>query len=176
MQDEAPLPDSLLRNVSRLAASANERQRQFMEQLAERQREPNHSETSVEDAEEFFKERQEAVSFLKQLSDAGCGQFLTGRRGRPTRIEWAACGAIPIAKAFVNAPTDGSVAEDEPDEDPAGGGRDLSSAPSVTTLSADLHPHRFLLRPGLTVEVELPLNLTNEEANRLAEFIRAIPF
>lgn len=38
------------------------------------------------------------------------------------------------------------------------------------------YDHSFLLRPGLTITVSLPLNITKDEANRLAEFIRSVPF
>ena len=31
-------------------------------------------------------------------------------------------------------------------------------------------------RPDLTIEVTLPLDITKEEANRLADFVRSIPF
>ena len=30
-----------------------------------------------------------AVSLAKQLDDAGCGEFIVGRRGSPSRFEWA---------------------------------------------------------------------------------------
>jgi len=42
--------------------------------------------------------------------------------------------------------------------------------------STESYDHSFLLRPGLTLTVSLPLNITKDEANRLAEFIRSVPF
>lgn len=172
MYDETMLPDPVRMGVFQLARSADDSQRRFMKQLAERQREPNRGETSVEDAEEFFRDRQDAVNFLKQLGEAGCGNFFTGRRGRPTRIEWATCGAIPVAKTFLQA------ADQVPAADVSGltTGTAPSPLPSTQTLPAKLHPHTFLLRPELTLTLQLPLNLTKEEANRLADFIRALPF
>lgn len=172
MHDETLLPDSIRAGVSQLARLADESQRRFMQQLAERQREPNRGETSVEDAEEFFRDRQDAVNFLKQLGEAGCGNFFTGRRGRPTRIEWATCGAIPIAKAFLQATDQVSTG----DASGLGPGTAPSPLPFTHALPTELHPHTFLLRPELTLTLQLPLNLTKEEANRLADFIRALPF
>ncbi len=36
--------------------------------------------------------------------------------------------------------------------------------------------HRFVLRPDFQVQLELPQDLNQREANRLAEFIRTLPF
>ena len=33
--------------------------------------------------------RQVAVALAKELENAGCGQFVVGRRGSPSRFEWA---------------------------------------------------------------------------------------
>ena len=33
--------------------------------------------------------RKAAVSLAQQLDDAGCGEFVVGRRGSPSRFEWA---------------------------------------------------------------------------------------
>lgn len=176
MSNESPVPDALARAIGHVAASASDGQIRFMELLAERQREPKLGKTTVEEAEEFFKERQGAVSFLKQLGDAGCGQFVTGRRGQPTRIEWAECGAIPIAKAFINARTQPQPDPAMPDVNTLADCHWNASPAASPVTSAKLHPHTFLLRPELSVRVELPLNLTKEEANRFADFIRTIPF
>ena len=55
---------------------------------------------------------------------------------------------------------------------------DNASRQSVGTdrLSTESYDHSFLLRPGLKITVSLPLNITKDEANRLAEFIRSVPF
>ena len=36
--------------------------------------------------------------------------------------------------------------------------------------------HTFRLRPDLVVVLELPLNITTQEAQRLADFIKTLPF
>ena len=51
-----------------------------------------------------------------------------------------------------------------------------SDSASTDASSIELYDHAFLLRPGLKITVSLPLNITKDEANRLAEFIRSVPF
>jgi hypothetical protein len=171
MNDETqPLPAALQQKVSRLAASADDRQKRFMETMAARQREPKGGETSVDEVEAVFKDRKASVEFLKDLSDAGCGKFMIGRRDRPTRIEWVDFGAIAIAKAFLN-PIAKDLLGDDDVSVPAGASGSLRSP-----ADASFHNHHFLLRPDLMVYVQLPLNLTKDEANRLADFIRTLPF
>lgn len=46
----------------------------------------------------------------------------------------------------------------------------------VDRPGVESYDHSFLLRPGLKITVSLPLNITKDEANRLAEFIRSVPF
>lgn len=174
MPGEIEIPATTVEQISELAANATDPQRRFMRELAERQREPNHGETAVQDLLEFFRDRQAAVAFLKSLADIGCGTFVTGRRGRPTRIEWADCGAIPIAKTFLFGSSHGpqEVSDREiPEVTP-----EALNPPETSSKADAFHRHTFLLRPGLSVRIELPLDLSKEEANRLAEFIRAIPF
>jgi hypothetical protein len=82
-----------------------------------------------------------------------------------TRFEWDRQGAIPVAKAFLGEPVE---ITDEDDE-----GTEFNRTDSTNPNN---HKHNFLLRPDLTIEVTLPLDITKEEANRLADFIRSIPF
>jgi len=72
-----------------------------------------------------------------------------------------------------------AVTENSPTED-----RSLSPLPDIVSgrsagtdrPSTESYDHSFLLRPGLKITVSLPLNITKDEANRLAEFIRSVPF
>ena len=43
------------------------------------------------------------------------------------------------------------------------------------TTSAHMHTHSYLLRPGLAITINLPLDLKPEEASRLAAFIQTLP-
>jgi hypothetical protein len=40
----------------------------------------------------------------------------------------------------------------------------------------DWMTHSFHLRPDLTLELDLPANLTEHEATKIARFVRALPF
>ncbi len=110
-------------------------------------------------------DRVAAVAFFKELAGAGCGRFKAGRRGKSSRIIWSQ-RAIEIAKLFIGETPVGSVDEQR-----------LQATQSETVeLRPNLHEHRFLLRPSLSISVSLPLDLSREEANRLADFIKSIPF
>ena len=43
-------------------------------------------------------------------------------------------------------------------------------------VEEDLLSHSYHLRPGLEVELQLPTDLTKDEAKRLASFLESLPF
>jgi hypothetical protein len=94
--------------------------------------------------------RGEARHLLRTLAQLGCGRFLVGRRGQDTRIKWKVSTSI-LGKAAKNAGSD--IAEKSKDM-------------SVT----------YPLRPDREVALALPKDLTVREANRLADFIKTLPF
>lgn len=95
------------------------------------------------------------VALMRQLQRMGAGELIVGRRRHKTRIRWRVA-AGPLAAAFLAA------------RDRADAGRAVSSG--------GLHDHRFLLRPGVQAVLSLPLDLTPEESQRLADFLRTVPF
>jgi len=138
--------------------------------FATRQR--NKNETTVDRLQQALEaegkniSRREAVDFFKRLERLGCGKFLAGRRGRKSRFQWkvpsvsvgqAARGTTATIEAIPDA-------TQAPDTEPA-----LAAVCLVLT-------HTFQLRPDYQVRIELPPDITNKEAARLAEFIRALPF
>ncbi len=56
------------------------------------------------------------------------------------------------------------------------GENERSSSLITDASNVEFYDHSFLLRAGLKITVSLPLNITKDEANRLAEFIRSVPF
>lgn len=108
--------------------------------------------------------RRDLVVVLKQLADAGCGSFVTGRRGQSSRLEWDV-QMISVAKAAKGegaaverlVPADQTMQEED-DDVPAG-----------------LVRHSFRLRQDLVLNLELPPNLTAREAARLGEFVKTLP-
>jgi len=109
------------------------------------------NETSVDELERKLSDstvgRQDIIAFLKQLANAGFGNFKNGRRGRPSRFVWSK--GIERAAA-------GSVA---------------TRGNRVDTLG-----HEYRLRPDYVVRLELPADLTPREARRLGDFVSTLSF
>jgi hypothetical protein len=111
----------------------------------------------------------EVVDFLKSLEDVGCGRFLRGRKGHPTRLEWhvrmqSVGWAAAGKKETVERISVGESAEEAGEEI-------TRAAPSV-----DMMIVKYPLRPELDVlvEVTMPKLITEREAQRLADFIRTL--
>lgn len=100
-------------------------------------------------------QRGDAISFLHALEDAGCGLFRTGRRGRPTRLEWTS--ETTPQQLAVEIGIQASPME-------SNGGRGM-------TLQ-----HQFNIRPDFRVDLRLPQDLSVAEADRLASFVKTLPF
>lgn len=105
---------------------------------------------------------------LRAGEAAGHGSFIVGRRGYPTRFAWS---KVPAGKASAKATAPAEAA-------PA-----VAAAPPPAPVAAPAAPsstggvrHTLNLRPGVTVHIELPADLTSREAVRLAHWVQALPF
>lgn len=96
--------------------------------------------------------REEVIPLLRQLQQAGCGQFLAGRRGHQSRFEWT----VKSSEAGQAVSTTLNVAKND-------------------DIAAVLK-HSYQLRPNFHVELVLPANFNSTEADRLAAYIRTLPF
>lgn len=117
----------------------------------------------------------EIVALLRKLDQIGAGEFKVGRRGSKTRIEWlysqrglgqAAQGAA-VQPEQIEA-VDPAELEDE--AEPAGETSDDDVG------DGEWISHSFQLRADLRLSIKLPADLTSKEAERLAGFIRQVPF
>ena len=129
--------------------------------------------------------RLQAVALCKQLQEANVGRFVAGRRGRPSRVEWR---ADPRAVAAVLAQADSVTRADEAEwadsEEPLPARKRSSStsqrqaSPSTPDFASaepeDEDQHLFRIRPDRQVHISLPMDLTQGEAARLADFMRAL--
>lgn len=116
----------------------------------------------------------EIVTLFRRLDSLGAGEFKIGRRGAKTRIEWlfSMRSLGEVAKGEANQPeeidptqlADGEL--DSPEEE--------NSEVAIDDVEWIMHP--FQLRPDLRISIKLPTNLTMKEAERLAGFIRQVPF
>lgn len=103
--------------------------------------------------------RGEVISVFRQLEEAGCGTFKTGRKGWPSRFEWD-----------VQMVSVGQAAAGETDDV-----QDMTDEDNGEQTDALLR-HPFRLRPNLSISIELPSDFTDAEASRLADFVKTLPF
>lgn len=137
-------------------------------------RERNAVEWPVERAERAIAEMGEDVSrgaiveAFRKLEDLGLGEFVVGRRTKPSRFVWR----VPMIEA-------GKVAKGVSSALPIVDGIDEQSGEMVLLnphASRDAIYHSFNLRPDFVVSFELPRDFSNREATRLTEFIKMLPF
>ncbi len=104
--------------------------------------------------------RGDVIEVFRALEDAGCGAFKAGRKGWESRFEWTA-QMVAVGQAASGEP----VKVEEVTKDEAG------DEEAEITLR-----HSYHLRPDVSVTFELPRDLTPIEAERLAQFLRSLPF
>lgn len=119
--------------------------------------------------------RQGVIEVFKQLAEWGWGEIKVGRRGRDTRFE-SYVDPRDIAQFAKQSPPSEVTSSDRNetgngDEELIHTG-DSSGGPSVHQKLV----HRYLLRPDYAVNISLPVDLTNAEATRLADFVKSLPF
>jgi DNA-binding MarR family transcriptional regulator len=142
----------------------NDVSKAFLERLANRTRSSRF--TTVEHVIRFTRgTRKDVVELFKSLEELGLGAFIPGRRGGQSRFEWhvrltdVGQAAIGEVEEIEQATEHELEEEDEEDEEEEG-----------------MVSHEYTLRPGAKVEFSLPSNLTQKEADRLAMFIKTLPF
>jgi hypothetical protein len=138
--------------------------RAFLDYAARRQR--NAVETPVDRVrmnlrhEGCSASRKDTIDLFRKLVDLGCGEFVVGRRGKESRLQWSV-GLVSVGRAASGESEEiEGITEDDSNDDQ-----------TIDTLS-----HRFHLRPDMTADFDLPADLTESEANRLADYIRTLPF
>lgn len=99
--------------------------------------------------------KRELISLMRDLEELGLGKLIVGRRQKKTRFQWAV-STVEIAR----------VASDE---------AEASDATQLESGGQTIN-HQFQLRPNLRIEFALPADLSKSEAERLAEFMRTLPF
>ena len=111
--------------------------------------------------------RDDVIAWFKLLEQAGVGSYIVGRRGKPTRFEWTT-PAVDVGRA---ARGEGGDVEDTAPEQAEG-----RAEVEATTAEADALAHHFHLREDFEVRLELPRDFDGAEADRLAKFVRTLPF
>lgn len=105
--------------------------------------------------------KHEVIAAFRKLEECGCGQYVEGRHGWPSRFVWAvgslsACqiaqGANATVEALPEANTDDEI-----------------------EAQVDTITHALRLRDDFIVEIQLPSDFTQRESQRLASFIASLP-
>jgi len=129
------------------------------------------------------KPRGEIIRVLKEvLAASHWGDFVNGRRGRDSRFE-SINSLKKMGQLASYQPTVGIVPIQDEDMQShlksnqiPNGVLPSSNATVSPSATGQILKHRFLLRPDYAINIDLPCNLTNAEANRFAEFIKSLPF
>jgi hypothetical protein len=111
--------------------------------------------------------RAEAVERLKAWEQYGWGKLIVGRRGRPTRFQLSSA-IIKILKGSRTPGPQNAASNTGPIGKTADSAKDTPDA-------AKLVVHQFQLRADLKIEVNVPADLTDREATRLARFVESLP-
>jgi hypothetical protein len=131
--------------------------------------------------------RSEVVRVFKDLDKAGAGKFVVGRKSGVSRFVWNYPPAELIRAALPSLGSSGTTEITGISLDPKVGSETRRYglvAPLQLGVESEapqgdqtvLVPHSFQLRPGLLVMFELPIDLTQTEAQRLCSFIASLPF
>lgn len=123
--------------------------------------------------------REDAIVVGKEMDRIGAGQFIVGRRGAETRVEWNfrldSIGQVARGDhdelIAISAEEEEEVEEKGHNEVP-GKPRILDDFPVPDGWLL----HTFRLRPTELALIALPEDLTQTEADRMADFIRSLPF
>lgn len=104
--------------------------------------------------------RGDLIAVFRELEECGCGKFMAGRKGHPSRFEWKVqMVTVGLAAAGENVEVDEVTDEEAGEED-----------------TGNLIKHTYRLRKDVTINFELPTDLTPQEATRIARFIETLPF
>ena len=105
--------------------------------------------------------RGDVIQVFRKLEDCGCGSFTVGRKGWKSRFEWDV-QMVGVGRAAAGETVQvEEVSQEEKGEENEGN---------------SLFKHTFRLRSDQSVTVELPVDLTAQEAARMARFIETLPF
>jgi hypothetical protein len=101
-------------------------------------------------AEKHPLDRADVVSAFQTFHKSGLGEFVIGRRGRPSRMRWK---TQPRKMSF---------------------DVDSDIAPHVST-AAEMLEYPLVMRPGVTARLVLPADLSTAESLRIAQFVQQLP-
>lgn len=113
---------------------------------------------SLLNAENNGVRKSDLIKVLRKLEVLGCGTYVEGRRGWPSRFVWKVTSISTCSTA-------------------AGEVQDIESLKGVgdDDTEVDMLKHSFNLRADFAVDLALPIDISSSEAERLAAFIKTLP-
>ena len=118
--------------------------------------------------------RSELIRSLKQLAISGAGDFVIGRRGQPSRFQWAVA-MIGVGKAARGEDDVMIESLDDIYADEHVDGDDEEQI-ELAHVAEGAVRHLYKLRTDFEVRLDLPEDLSTKEAARLSAFILTLPF
>lgn len=117
-------------------------------------------------SDQIESEYSEVISTFKSLTDLEVGSFIVGRKGSPSRFKWY-YNVVELAKELS---TDPDVAQEFK------GVLGIEDREPETDSDSSSIEHEFVLRADFKVNLRLPLDLSSGEADRLAGWVKSLPF
>ena len=140
--------------------------RKLMDWLGTSTEPPKFNYTTIKSAANAVgREYKEVMEAFKRLEKISVGGIVPGRHGYPTRFIWFR-SYLPL-QAALKIERDKRASEET---------EDVGSENALSTASVDMLQHPYMLRRDMPVEFELPADFTAKEAERLANWIRTLPF
>lgn len=105
--------------------------------------------------------RSDLIAAFRLLEEAECGRYVEGRHGWKSRFIWSVKSKLVSGVAQGTQTKAALVADDSPgDED----------------FAEEMIEHTYMLRPDLSISIDLPVDLSRNEAERLAQFMGSLSF
>src|SRR5258708_31493757 len=112
-------------------------------------------------------DRADVIDVLRKFETLKFGKFIVGRKGKSSRFQWS----VSLVAVGQLARDDSTVDEESLEDGPDGKveeEEDDGNSKSIT--------HVYRLRGDFSVELALPAHLKSADAQRLADFIKTLPF
>jgi hypothetical protein len=122
--------------------------------------------------------RQRIIQFLRELEEEKWGTFTTGRRGHKSRFE-APRGLRALSELLSpKAQSDHEPnyqAEQPKFNDVSGYKESVTKEPASRQGQRETRTYQFPLRPDYQISITVPVDMTENEASRVSEFIKLLP-
>lgn len=106
----------------------------------------------------FDFKRSEVIAAFRQLENSGCGKYVEGRHGWKSRFVWL------VKSKHIVGTVEGVESQtylvEEDDE----------------SIDEEMIEHSYVLRQDMIISIELPADLSRNEAQRLSQFIDSLSF